>query len=431
MHRTVYISPNDLSESSSAALLPVNDAAASPPSAALQTKKENIFNMKCISISHKTARSAERQKCFITEEAAEGLLKKIHTGLKEGQCVLLSTCNRTELYVQAGDRALQGTVLGRLEEMLAETAGERVEWIRRLARRYQGRNAICHLFQVTCGMESMVIGEDEILGQVRDAYIRSQRAGFTGYELNTVFQAALACAKRVKTETMLSRTSVSVATLAANEIFRFLAARKESVSSVLLMGSTGRMGGILLKDLLSKENIRVLATTRSHRGMAQCVAPRVVNVSYQDRYACLDEADVIVSSTAGPHYTVTAGRAAESMKTVKDRLFLDIAMPPDIDGAVGKMEHCRLIALDDIKRLAQENNRRKRQALSDAREILEEDLDRVCKVLLFHNFTEKNVRWRERYVGIPAEKLIYLLRDELDSASFEAVLRVLEQGPGK
>ncbi len=222
-----------------------------------------------------------------------------------------------------------------------------------------------------------------------------------------------------------------MATLAANEIFRFLAARKESVSSVLLMGSTGRMGGILLKDLLSKENIRVLATTRSHRGMAQCVAPRVVNVSYQDRYACLDEADVIVSATAGPHYTVTAGRAAESMKTVKDRLFLDIAMPPDIDGAVGKMEHCRLIALDDIKRLAQENNRRKRQGLSDAREILEEDLDRVCKVLLFHNFTEKNVRWRERYVGIPAEKLIYLLRDELDSASFEAVLRVLEQGPGK
>ncbi len=212
--------------------------------------------MECISISHKTARSAERQKCFITEEAAEGLLKKIHTGLKAGQCVLLSTCNRTELYVQAGDRALQGTVLGRLEEMLAETAGESVEWIRRLARRYQGRNAICHLFQVTCGMESMVIGEDEILGQVRDAYIRSQGAGFTGYELNTVFQAALACAKRVKTETMLSRTSVSVATLAANEIFRFLAARKESVSSVLLMGSTGRMGGILLKDLLSKENIR-------------------------------------------------------------------------------------------------------------------------------------------------------------------------------
>lgn len=70
--------------------------------------------MECISISHKTARSAERQKCFITEEAAEGLLKKIHTGLKAGQCVLLSTCNRTELYVQAGDRALQGTVLGRL-----------------------------------------------------------------------------------------------------------------------------------------------------------------------------------------------------------------------------------------------------------------------------------------------------------------------------
>lgn len=389
--------------------------------------------MECISISHKTASSAERKKCCIAGEAAEELLKKVREDEHQVQCVLLSTCNRTELYVQtaaSGDDAPQSPVFGKLESALAEASGESVEWIRSVAWRYQGRKAIRHLFQVTCGMESMVVGEDEILGQVRDAYVRSFEAGFTGYELNTVFQAALACAKRVKTETVLSKASVSVATLAAGAAFRFLAA-KEGPHCVLLIGSTGRMGGILLKDLLSNEKIRVLATVRSHRESASGGDPRVENLPYQDRYACMDRADVVISATSSPHYTVTAGAAAESMKTVRDRLFIDIAMPPDIDEAVGKLEHCRLITMDDFRELARENNRRKQEALADAREILERELDGVCKVLAFHEFMEENADWRKRYGELPAAKLVYLLRDRLDCSSFEAVLRAMEEGTAK
>lgn len=389
--------------------------------------------MECISISHKTASSAERKKCCIVGEAAEKLLKKLREDVPSMQCVLLSTCNRTEIYAQAaasGEDVQQGSVLGKLETALAEASGESVEWIRSTAWRYQGRKAVNHLFQVTCGMESVVVGEDEILGQVRDAYVRSFEAGFTGYELNTVFQAALACAKRVKTETVLSKTSVSVATLAAGEAFRFLAAR-EGPHCVLLIGSTGRMGGILLKDLLSNEKIHVLATVRSHRGTALSGEPRVENVRYQDRYACLDRADVIISATSSPHYTVTAGLAAEAMKTVRDRLFIDIAMPPDMDEAVGRLEHCRLIAIDDFRELAGENNRRKQEALADAREILEQELDRVCKVLAFHEFMERDAGWGKRYGELSAVKLVYLLRDRLDCVSFEAVLRALEEGTEK
>lgn len=373
-------------------------------------------DMECISISHKTAKSMERQKCYIAKERAGEFLQKVMALEGVEQCVLLSTCNRTEVYVQGMENSFR-----ELEEMLAEVSGSSGEWVRSLARRYQGRKALNHLFRVVCGMESMVVGEDEILGQVRDAYMCSKEAGYTGYELNRIFQAALKCAKRVKTETMISKTSVSVATLAANEVFRLPMQHK----TVLLMGSTGQMGGIILKDLLSQENIRVIATVRSHNGGYQSSLSRVENVDYQNRYDYLEEADAVVSATSSPHYTLTAGRVREALKTSKNRLFLDISMPPDLDAEIAEIENCRLVSLDDIHKLAEENNRLKQQAIMDAEEILAEDLEKLCNVLAFHQFTKADVRWKEKYKTVSAEKLLYLLRDELDSASFKAVLDVL------
>lgn len=374
--------------------------------------------MECVSISHKTANSADRQKCYIAKEKSENFLREIMALDKVEQCVVLSTCNRTEIYVQGEENSFKS-----LEDVLAKAANSSVERIRGLVRRYQGRKAVRHLFQVACGMESMVIGEDEILGQVRDAYIHSQEAGCTGYELNTVFQAALACAKRVKTETMISKTSVSVATLAAHEVFRLPLTHK----TVLLMGSSGQMGGIILKDLLSQEHIRVIATVRSHNGIYQSSSPQVENVDYRNRYDYLDQADVVISATSSPHYTLTAKRVKEALHTAKERLFLDISMPPDMDADVAAIEGCRLVALDEIKGLAEENNRLKQQALMDAEEILAEDLEKIYKVMAFHHFTETDAGWQARYEGCSAEKLIYLLRDELDSETFEAVLGVLYQ----
>ena len=372
--------------------------------------------MECISISHKTAESADRQRCFIVKEEREDCLREILVVCGMEQCVLVSTCNRTEVYVPGEANRFRA-----LEEALAGATGCDGEWIRGLARRYQGRKALQHLFRVVCGMESMVIGEDEILGQVRDAYIHAKEAGCTGYELNCIFQAALACAKRVKTETMISKTAVSVATLAASEVARMPLSHK----TVLLMGSSGQMGSIILKNLLSQKNVRIIATVRSHNGICQSGGGQVTHVDYQERYAALEEADAVISATASPHYTLTAGRVQEAIRTWKERLFLDISMPPDLDAQIGKLAHCRLVALDEIKSLAEENNRLKQQALADAEEILAEELEMLGKTLSFHRFTEADRNWKERYARYPAEKLLYLLRDELDSASFEAVVQVL------
>lgn len=372
--------------------------------------------MECISISHKTAASGEREKFYIPKEDTGDFLCKLLASAGAKQCVLLSTCNRTEIYVEGEENRFRA-----LEEALEMFSGGDAEQIRKLARRYQGRKALHHLFRVICGMESMVIGEDEILGQTRDAYMSAKEAGHTGYELNSVFQAALACAKRVKTETMISKTAVSAATLAASEVAHLPMSHK----TVLLMGGSGQMGGIILKNLLSQKNVRVIATVRSHNGVCQSGGAQVEHVDYRNRYAALEEADAIISATASPHYTMTAGRVRESMQTQKERLFLDISMPPDLDAEIGKLAHCRLVALDDIKKLAAENNRRKQQAFADAEEILEEELEKLCKVLAFHRFTELDAHWKERYADFSAEKLLYLLRDELDSGAFEKVLKAL------
>ncbi len=372
--------------------------------------------MECISISHKTAASGERQKFYIPGETAGDFLKKVRAAAGVEQCVLLSTCNRTEIYVQGEENRFPG-----LEETLADFSGSESEQIRNLARRYQGRKALRHLFRVVCGMESMVLGEDEILGQTRDAYMFAKEAGNTGFELNSAFQAALACAKRVKTETMISKTAVSVATLAASEVARLPLSHK----TVLLMGSSGQMGSIILKNLLSQKNVRIIATVRSHNGICLSGGGQVTHVDYQERYAALEEADAVISATASPHYTLTAGRVQKAIRSWKERLFLDISMPPDLDVQIGKLAHCRLVALDDVKGLARENNRRKQQAFADAEEILEEELEKLCKTLAFHRFTEVDAQWKERYAGCSGEKLLYLLRDGLDSGSFERVLQTL------
>lgn len=374
--------------------------------------------MECISISYKTAEAGERARFSFSREAAELFLKKLKDQTFIEQCVLLSTCNRTEIYVQG-----EQNCFGQLEELLSAAAGMDVETVRVLVRCYQGKKAVRHLFLVTCGMDSMVIGEDEILGQVRTAYMRSVQAELTGYELNTVFQAALACAKRIKTETKLSKTSVSVATLAAGEVFRIPASPK----TVLLIGSSGQIGSIILKNLLSRGDIRVIATTRTHQGLYQDGSGQVQNVDYQRRYDYMEEADVIISATSSPHYTVTAKKAQEAMRTPKERLFLDVSVPADIDEKIGRAEHCRLISIDDFKKLAEKNNELKKQAVLDAQEILAQETETLYKALCFHGAAHKLEAWKAKYAEYSFEKLLFKLRDELDSASFEAVLGALDR----
>ena len=412
--------------------------------------------MECISISFRSA-PEETRKRFAFPAGETGIKERTAFLEKAGEAVLLSTCNRTEVYA-AGEGSF-----GRLEELLSEKSGMPSTEVKRLARRFVGEKACAHLYRVACGMDSMVVGEDEILGQVRAAYLFSSERGFCGYELNTVFQGALACAKKIKTETLLSKTSVSVATLACAEIFRFAKLRGKAAAlpggsgkaadgeaepserkkagekadqralEVLLIGGSGKMGGSVLKNLLGREGIHIYATRRSH-GLGEREGGRLSIVDYRDRCRFLERADVIVSATESPHYTLTAGETEKYLKcsgAEKPRLFIDMAVPADIDRQIASLPGCRVLGMDDFERLAEENNRKKQQAVLDAETLLTEELEELYKTLLFHETAGQLDRIRERFAGYSAERFLFYLKDRLDAASLKAVLEALKEETGE
>ena len=365
--------------------------------------------MECISISFKSA-PEEVRKCFVfSDEEKRKILEQT------GQAVVLNTCNRTEIYVTGGENRL-----------LADKSGMEETQLRRISRRFQGKKALEHLYRVTCGMDSMVLGEDEILGQMRQAYLFSCKEGKPGYELNTAFQGALACAKKIKTETEISKASVSIATLVSNEVFKAESGpgrtekglpgvenqRTDSFLRVLLIGGSGKMGSIILKNLMDHGNIHVLATKRNHAVTGSAKGALTV-VEYGERYNYLEQADVIISATESPHYTLTAGEAAGYLA--------------DMDKDIGTLPGCRLISIDDFERLASRNNIRKQQAILDAGEMMAKELDTLYKTLAFHDAAGRLDTWKERFAGCGPDKILYFLRDKLDAASFEAVLKVCEE----
>lgn len=354
--------------------------------------------MFCVSLNfHNTEVSLREQFPY-----GEELLKDLTEG------VFLSTCNRVEVY-GVGD--------------LYQLVNSRFRDFKTKIFIYEDELAIRHLYKVAAGLDSMVLGEDEILGQLRDAYERARAIGKTGTELNPLFQGALAAAKRIKTETVLSRTSVSVATLAASACVRFWEERQQVLGTerrarILMIGGSGDIGGKLLKDLLSYDRFDIAATVREH-GVRKAV--RVVD--YKDRYSFLKDADIVISATKSPHFTVTL-EAVEKFegKEGPHRLYVDLAVPRDIDPLLSPV-----LTIDDLQHIARQNNELKQSAAREAELILEEELETLFKDRTFRRLLPL---LEAPSAGDPAldpawRPLLYAFREEASAKEFSAFTNVL------
>lgn len=321
--------------------------------------------MECVSISYKSAAESIRKLFSFTEEEKEDL--KV-----EFPCVILDTCNRIEIYTSRKNS------FSLLERILSKKANIQETEVKKYIRRFQGKDAVKHLCKVTCGLDSMVIGENEILGQVRRAYILSSRLGLADSELDILFNSALYCAKKIKTDTNLSKCALSIATIASKKIIDFIGdvKSKRTGISALLIGASGKMGNIILKKLLEEEDIKIFATKRTH-GFIQENNNKVDTIDYAARYQYLDVADIVISATESPHYTITKGEALKYIKTDKTRMFVDIAVPSDIDDAIRNIQNCSLIDIDDFEQLSKENNKKKQKAILDANSLIDRELDYI------------------------------------------------------
>ena len=358
--------------------------------------------MKAIGINYRNAGVPVRGKLSFGPDERAALRGKL------GASVIICTCGRTEIYFTEADTET-------VTKLLAEKAGSGIsEYL--LA--YENEGAMRHLFRVASGIDSMIIGEDEILRQVREAFGEAADSGSTDFELNTVFQAAITAAKRVKTETALSKTPASAATIAANE-----AAKLGADVNVLMIGASGQIGGSTLRNLLPHANVHITQTARAHKaGTMQYEGVRTV--PYDSRYELMNDADCIISATASPHFTVTADRLKAALKTGKPRLLIDLAVPPDIERSVTEIAGIRLIGIDDLAELAKRGNELRLSAAEQAETIISEELDGLLKKLALHAFLPKMETAGKAVSALTFDKMIYRLRDGLDSSQFAAVLNV-------
>ena len=380
--------------------------------------------MYCISITYRKAELSERERFAFSTVEREEFLKTVVKAESVQACVLLSTCNRSEIYFEGE----QGC-LARMEEHIARFKGKELSEVRKYDRIYQGEKAVRHLFRVTAGLDSMVLGEDEILGQVKEAYQYSLEQGYTSKQINLFFQSSMACAKAIKTDTRLSKTSVSTATLAASHLLYFTGGK----GTILLMGITGQIGNLIAKNLASKKDMKILATTRRHGAIQENKKqfPNVELVSFEERYRYLNQVDVIISATSSPHYTLTGTEYRAAVNAGKKQLILDMAVPTDVDSAIGEFEGVTLHNIDYFAELAKMNREMKLEEVQLAEDILEERLDETLRISLFEEFYPKLPDVREGLAGKSLEEMLYCIRDNSTSAELKTVLEILERISGR
>jgi len=371
----------------------------------------------CVSISYKSAGIELRKRLAFNENICNKIISELMGSSYVSECVMLCTCNRTEVYFCGEKDSVNGVV-----RVLAHNAGVAETLLSKHLLFFCDDNAILHLFKVACGIDSMVIGEDEILGQTKAAYLLAKENNAVSYELNMAFQAAFACAKKIKTETALSKTSVSVATLAANQ-----AARMGDKVNVLVIGASGKIGSTVLKNLVSHKNISVKATMRNRNpGFRLIEDMGVKTVDYQKRYEYINQYDCIISATASPHYTITLCDLKENLLDDRKRLFMDLAVPPDIDSSITQLRGVNLINIDYFQQLAKNNNDLKLDSVDAAKQIIADEIDKLKKDLIFHTFLPSLENVRESLSDKPLEELIYKMKSDASASEFSVFINILK-----
>lgn len=376
--------------------------------------------LSCISISYRQATASVRAQVAFDDTAQRTLLKKIKQDGRFDGAVLLVTCNRTELYL-AGSRQN----LAQAELLLA---GERdVRTLRPYFRTYCGADALAHLFHVASGLDSMVLGEDEILGQLRRAYACSVEMGCAGGGLHLAFQRAMACAKQIKTDTCLSKTSVSTATLCAKEVQCFVKENVQNQSDtaiVLLIGASGEIGSLVTKDL-KNTGVHIYATVRRHQ--AALHVPYLTEIPYEERYQYLNRADVVISATSSPHYTLTFEACRSHFTETKPRLMIDLAVPCDLDPDLAQLAGVRLLTIDDFTALASAHNAQKRDGAAQAEQMIADAACQTQKEYLYHTFLQNHPQTEEKLQKMGFAGCFHAMKQEADAAEFATLLQVTER----
>jgi glutamyl-tRNA reductase len=315
--------------------------------------------------------SLRERIAFSADETKEALMRIRDQGLvREG--VIVATCHRSEIYgVADGDAPRE-----RIAALISEWRGLDPAELAGSSFYREGADAARHLFRVAAGLDSMALGESEVLGQVRSALRVAREANATRAVLHRMFECAVAAGKRVRTETEIARHPLSVPSIGM-ELARKVFGRM-SEATLLVLGA-GETGALFAEQAVEAGVPRVLVANRSAE-KAAALASRIgaAAVEWNMVPASLPEADVIVGATASPEPVVRRGDVEAAMRVRRGRpmFFLDLAIPRDIEPSVGEIYNVYAYGLDDLEGVAAENRRRRAREIPVVEAILEEELAR-------------------------------------------------------
>jgi glutamyl-tRNA reductase len=325
------------------------------------------FNI--LGINHRTAPVALREKVAFSEERLLAALRALRQEAGVAEVVILSTCNRTELYWAGSASGAE------LSQWLERHHGNGLDLASSLYVHQESR-AVEHAFSVASGLDSMVLGEAQILGQLKDAYRIAQQARSTGPSLNKLFQAAFSAAKRVRSETRIGENAVSLASATvslARRVYSDLSAH------TALMVGAGDMNALAARHFISAGVKRMVIVNRT-LGRAQALAAELkahaVGLDALDQE--LAQADIVIACTASPVPLITKAAAEAAIRARRRRpiFMVDLAVPRDIDPAVTDLEDVYLFSIDDLQQLIDENRQQREVAAGGARLVIAEEVAR-------------------------------------------------------
>lgn len=324
-----------------------------------------------IGVSHKTAPVEVRERLALPEASAADFVRDLRGSGEVQEAVAISTCNRTELYLVVGDPVeAEGTALS----MLSSHAGIRPTGLASAIYSHRNCDAARHLYRVTSGLESMVVGEAEIQGQIKRAYDAALGHETVGPLTNRLFTAALATGKRVRSETAIGERQLSlpaVAVALARELLGPLTGRQVVIIGT---GETSELTARALAD--SGGRMLFVASRRRDRAIALAGRYGGTSVSFDELPQALESADIVVSGTASPHALIEARELTEVMGDRGGRpvLLIDLAVPRDIDHTCGEIDGVSLYDIDDLQAVIARNRRVRQAEARKAEGIIEEEI---------------------------------------------------------
>ncbi len=336
------------------------------------------MHLKILGLNYKTAPIEIREKFSVTKESIKRGLENLdeYEGLNEA--VILSTCNRTEIYA-ATSNSCEGSVKNFFNDLIGGN-------FENFLYEYEGENCVRHLFEVSASLDSLILGEGQILSQVKDAYTTAKNIGATGTILNTLFHRAIAVGKNVRTETKIAYNSVSVSSAAVELAAEKLNGLKDK--NALIFGA-GKMAQLTAQHLKS-HGVKKIFVANHHIERAEEMAEKIGGeaVAWENALLRAVDVDIIITSTGAPHYVIKPWQTQQLMTRRAGRgiFFIDIAVPRDVDPEVGKIGGVTLYNIDDLESVVESHVKARQLEAEEARKIIEVEVAAIMERFKYLKF---------------------------------------------